>query len=223
MADWYYYNESGERIGPIRGRQLKHLAQQGTITPETTVETIDENGEVRTSPARRVKGLIFSETVQPESIQNTFTDPFTIDRSMIQDSFSTPQSDQQPQYGTDSARHQTLENRSSNAKSPGIFDIRFTRFITNVWISIIWVVVIVAHFLGYGIAILVTITMVMNVASMVGVNSVFAGAIMLPSVVLLETVLFVLALIFSRMALEVIIVLFRIETNTRVLKERTEN
>ena len=33
MANWYYCNENGEKIGPIRCRELKALAKQGVIMP----------------------------------------------------------------------------------------------------------------------------------------------------------------------------------------------
>jgi len=61
MAQWHYYDENGEKIGPIRGRDLKQLVQQGTVTPKTLVE--DENGY--TAPAKNVRGLTFPETAQP--------------------------------------------------------------------------------------------------------------------------------------------------------------
>ena len=61
MADWYFYDANGYKIGPIKGRELKQSAQQGLITPETVVE--DENG--RTVLAKQVTGLTFgNETVQ---------------------------------------------------------------------------------------------------------------------------------------------------------------
>ena len=50
MANWYYYNSSGEKI-EVTGGQLKELAKQGVVTPETMVET--EEGKA--APARRVK------------------------------------------------------------------------------------------------------------------------------------------------------------------------
>jgi len=62
MATWHYFNENREKIGPITGRELKQLVQQGTITRETFVE--DPNG--RTGLAKDVKGLTFPETAQPE-------------------------------------------------------------------------------------------------------------------------------------------------------------
>ena len=72
MADWHYYNENGEKIGPIRGRELKRLAQQGAITPETRVE--DEHG--RTALAKNVTGLPFYEanpfsTTSPKSEESS--------------------------------------------------------------------------------------------------------------------------------------------------------
>ena len=62
---WYYYNENNQKIGPIRGKELKQLAQAGTITPETSVE--DENG--RTALAKNVTGLTFPETVHSDPTQ----------------------------------------------------------------------------------------------------------------------------------------------------------
>ena len=58
MATWYYYNANNEKIGPLKGRELKQLAQQGTITPKTKVE--DSGG--RTALAKNVTGLTFAET-----------------------------------------------------------------------------------------------------------------------------------------------------------------
>ena len=51
--DWYYYNENDEKVGPVRGSDLKQLAEQGTITPDTQVE--DQNG--KTALAGKVIGL----------------------------------------------------------------------------------------------------------------------------------------------------------------------
>ena len=57
---WYYYNDNNERTGPIRSRELKDLAQQGIITPETKVE----DSEGRTALAKKVTGLKFAESPQ---------------------------------------------------------------------------------------------------------------------------------------------------------------
>lgn len=85
MANWYYYNENGGKIGPIRGRELIQLVQQGTITQETLIE--NESGRV--GPAKNAKGLKFPEAIHPE--QNPFTlldNPFIatppINQTMLQ-------------------------------------------------------------------------------------------------------------------------------------------
>ena len=57
MANWYYYTDKREKIGPIEGKALKQLVQQGIITPETFVE--DPTG--RTGLAKDVEGLKFAE------------------------------------------------------------------------------------------------------------------------------------------------------------------
>jgi len=79
MAKWFYYNESGEKV-EVTGGQLKGLAKAGMITPDTIVET--EEG--KSSPARRVKGLTFAETIQPESQSKN---PFTADEQAEIDEF----------------------------------------------------------------------------------------------------------------------------------------
>ena len=58
MATWYYYNENGEKVGPFRGRELKKLARQGTITPETLIES--EKGILLV--AGNTENLTFPET-----------------------------------------------------------------------------------------------------------------------------------------------------------------
>jgi len=75
MANWYYHNENGEKIGPIRGKELKQLATHGTITPETFVE--DENG--RTALAKNVTGLTFANVPIPNNPQNSKPNYFYYD------------------------------------------------------------------------------------------------------------------------------------------------
>ena len=71
MSTWYYYDENGQRLGPITGGQLKWLAKNGKITPGTVVET--ENG--KTAVARKVKGLTFIGAEQPETPTSELTQP----------------------------------------------------------------------------------------------------------------------------------------------------
>jgi hypothetical protein len=66
MANWHYYNENREKVGPITGKELKQLALMGTVTPEHFVE--DPTG--RTGLAKDVKGLTFAETPLPIPIED---------------------------------------------------------------------------------------------------------------------------------------------------------
>ena len=59
---WYWYDENGTKHGTVTGGQLKGLARQGIITPETIVET--EGG--KQAKAKKVSGLFKTET-QPTS------------------------------------------------------------------------------------------------------------------------------------------------------------
>ena len=65
MANWYYYDNNGQKQGPVTGGQLKGLANAGMITPETVVET--EEG--KKAPARKVQGLTF--VCPPSDIPST--------------------------------------------------------------------------------------------------------------------------------------------------------
>lgn len=73
MAKWFYYNENGEKI-EVTGTQLKELAKQGIVTPNTTIET--EEG--KSAPARRVKGLTFV-VAQNETASLSEPTPLTSD------------------------------------------------------------------------------------------------------------------------------------------------
>jgi len=91
-----------------------------------------------------------------------------------------------------------------SASESGILDIGFTRFISNTWISIIWVILIIAHFLvAVG-----AIFMAFNTDQTLGTISLLA--VPLTALILLLS---------SRMALELAVIFFRIETNTRETKE----
>ena len=68
MAKWYYIDESGEQRC-VSNRQLKWLAKQGKITPQTMLE--NESGRI--VPARKVQGLTFTEHPETELPES---DPF---------------------------------------------------------------------------------------------------------------------------------------------------
>jgi len=60
MTNWSYYGKQGKKI-TVTGGQLKWLAKNGTITPETLLET--EAG--KSVPARKVRGLTFIGATPP--------------------------------------------------------------------------------------------------------------------------------------------------------------
>jgi hypothetical protein len=75
MSTWYYINENGEKIA-VTGRELKQLAQQGSITLETAIET--EDGKIVS--AGKVKGLMFGELLNktnPFATSSREENPFT--------------------------------------------------------------------------------------------------------------------------------------------------
>jgi len=105
MADWYYYNENGEQIGPIRGKELKRLARQGTITPDTRVE--DENG--RTALARNVTGLTFAETAPTETESSSIILPPSATENLNERDFEQLQEDFE-RLQKQQERQQTTQN-----------------------------------------------------------------------------------------------------------------
>ena len=55
---WFYYNKNGEKRGPFTQRQLKNLASQGVVTPETRIE----NAEGQSCLAKKATNLHFAST-----------------------------------------------------------------------------------------------------------------------------------------------------------------
>ncbi|MBR2586488.1 MAG: CD225/dispanin family protein [Thermoguttaceae bacterium] len=53
MSDWFYYDQQGQKIGPITDSELRELIDQGLILPDTKLET--DTGH--TGKARQVPGL----------------------------------------------------------------------------------------------------------------------------------------------------------------------
>jgi len=45
MSTWFYYDNKGQKQGPVRGRELKQLARQGMITLETDMEQLLQKRE----------------------------------------------------------------------------------------------------------------------------------------------------------------------------------
>ena len=61
MSNWFYYDQQGQKIGPITDSELRELIVQGLILPDTKLET-DTGHSVK---ARQVPGL-FAEVSQSE-------------------------------------------------------------------------------------------------------------------------------------------------------------
>ena len=79
MSKWFYYNEQGKKF-EVTGGQLKWLAKNGQIAPDTIVET-EEGKKAR---AEKVKGLAFIATAQPETSVFESAAPETENRKMAQ-------------------------------------------------------------------------------------------------------------------------------------------
>lgn len=79
MANWFYYNDNGEKIGPIRGRDLIQLAKHYVITPETVVE--NEDGQA--VPAKQITGLMFPDTM-PSGATPSRAAPVTVEKTLMQ-------------------------------------------------------------------------------------------------------------------------------------------
>jgi len=86
-------------------------------------------------------------------------------------------------------------------------DIGFTQFITNTWISFIWILTIVAHVLIF-----------LCVLAVMFANAFEAGFV----TVVVGIPFFLFSLLFSRIGLESVVVLFRIETHLRSIREHYE-
>jgi len=96
--------------------------------------------------------------------------------------------------------------------SPGIFDIRFTRFVMNFYIPYIWVLTIIVCFLGWAFSVVLGVNQLATEREpMYGIAAILMATIAVP-----------FSLLFSRMVLEVVIVLFRIETHLRTIRDHYE-
>jgi len=173
--NYFYIDANGQKQGPVSEQRLKELATQGSIEPNTPLET--------TTGYKDVAGRI--------GIKFDFRKVSQDDQTPEQAKYSSPRR----------SKHAHVGESANTSESPGIFDIGFTRFISNTWISIIWVMLITAHFLA---AIGATIC------------SFYVGD---PVPFLIALFAVPISLLFSRMALELEVIFFRIETNTRESKE----
>ncbi|GHT25758.1 hypothetical protein FACS18942_01610 [Planctomycetales bacterium] len=97
----------------------------------------------------------------------------------------------------------------------GFSDIGFTRFITPSWISVIWVICIVLNVISF-------LASFCFIGGMVKVTpNDDTGVIIFLLGTVVNVILHLLSLLFDRVFLELIIVVFRIEENTRGIRKNT--
>src|SRR5689334_6283328 len=68
MAIEWYYQLSGQQLGPLTSRQLATLASSGRLQPDDLVR---RSGDDRWRPARRVRGLTFGIARPIDSSEST--------------------------------------------------------------------------------------------------------------------------------------------------------
>ena len=156
MANYYYNDSNGNKLGPYNEQALKSLITQGIITPTTPLET--EGGH--TGLAGQIPGLFDSSS--KDDTPDVFAAVF------------------------------------------GIFDISFTRFFENIYIPLLWVIILIFQFCGA----LSTIYWAFYANQTAGMVSLI--------IVPLFTIILLLS---SRMALEYLKITFRIELNTRETRD----
>ena len=106
-----------------------------------------------------------------------------------------------------------LPDSQTRNRAPGFLDIGFTLFITNTWISFIWVCLIIVDFLVYCLALHIVWS-----APDQGLPE--GGKEIL---LILVTVCSAFVLLSQRIGLEFIIVVFRIETHLREIRDNFKN
>ena len=189
MTDFFYFDQTNQKQGPVDRLQLQELAAQGAIGPDTLVET--DTGQK--GVAGRIPGLFATTQSSPFAVP-----PMPPYRGSPQPGYRNPR-----QY------------------SPGILgflDFGFTRFITNIWISFIWGVIIIGTLLLWGFSVLSGLITIFRADG----EFAFVWVILGLMSIFLSTVLSAFQLLFARMLLEFIIVVFRIEAHLRVIREKYE-
>jgi hypothetical protein len=68
MANWYYYDEKGRKLGPVTNTELRQLVAYGIITPKTLLE----NGNGRSATAGEIRGLDFPKAPPTNESLNWF-------------------------------------------------------------------------------------------------------------------------------------------------------
>ena len=178
----------------------------------TALTVPDKHGLEKNMSGVTLPETVQSESTQPESITllsssdaaSPPSSPFVIPISHVPLYYGSPQSDS-PNPGYYSPRE----------SSTGIFDFGFTRFITNTWISMIWRISVILTLVFLGIMV------VGGLYFMAQGKGEYDFLILLT--ISLSTIAAILNLLFTRITLEFIIVVFRMESHLRVLKDKEGN
>jgi prepilin-type processing-associated H-X9-DG protein len=88
MANWYFYNNQGQKFGPIDDAQLQALAANGTITSNTLIETEQGNQ----AKAEKIKGLIFAASAVPPNVEAVPLPSATFIQPVAETIYDTPYS-----------------------------------------------------------------------------------------------------------------------------------
>jgi hypothetical protein len=247
MPNFFYYDNNGTKQGPYDNVQLIALARNGSITPDTLIE----NEAGKQTKAKNVRGLFPHWVPPPPIPPvETMPCPHCGEPVADSESFCGScgksvlvPAQPCPHCGTTLAVGEKFcgscgksvsqsSSTSDNSFTPGIttgmynppppssgggfLDIGFTRFITPIWISVIWVIDIVMHVISF-LASLVWIGRIADAMSRGGTD----GGVFILGLLLASIILHLLSLLLSRILLELIIVVFKIEENTRRTAEYT--
>ena len=179
----------------------------------TTYVYLDANGQRRGSVTiEQLRDLAKEGIITPKTLLMT-DGGFAIRAKELDLQFNTvvpPPADPTP-YATEqtaTARQLVL----SQSHLTGFFDFDFTRFITNSWISFLWRLTVFLTILSAIIWIILGVIMVSN-------NNPTVGMLLIFVVPIINGV----SLLFSRIVFEFIIVVFRIETHLRAIRDKFED
>jgi hypothetical protein len=189
----YYDSKTAERKGPYNRQKLKSLAGNGTIKKDTIIETPDG----KTTEAGKVTWIW--EDIIP-------IPPISPKRNDDDTSSITSQSD----FSPIPPKRDDDDTDPTPARVGGFLDITFTRFITNIWLPIIWCIFLVS---AVGASLLIPILLAGIAYAVSSDISTSIVVEFIASFVLIPMLL--LGLLSVRMALEATMVFFRMEKHLR--------
>ncbi|GHT35577.1 hypothetical protein FACS189427_05150 [Planctomycetales bacterium] len=234
MANFFYFDNNGTKQGPYDSIQLIALTKNGSIKPDTLIE----NEAGKQTKAENITGLFPRPVPPPESnintssTENPFINPPSATATFCQ-YCGEPMTAGEKFCGFCGKSVSQSSSTTDNPFTPGItagmynppssgggfLDIGFTRFITPSWISVIWIICIVSNTISFLASLgwigIIAIGMSSGGRHTEG-NPAF-GVFVFILGLLASIILHLLSLLFSRVFLELIIVLFKIEKNTRAM------